>query len=88
MSLLTQIRAWCIWKAFEEACPAATTILADFLIGFCIWLAFAAFHFLTLPLVPEEAREFIELAHRYSTVAAFSIVSGLGVLRLLKVSWP
>lgn len=35
-ALLKQIRSCCIWKAFEEAYPAATTILADFLIGFCL----------------------------------------------------
>jgi hypothetical protein len=62
--------------------------MADFLIGFCIWLAFAAFHLLAMPLVPEDLREFTEQAHRYSTIAAFSIVSGLGVVRLLKLSWP
>jgi hypothetical protein len=88
MTVIAQIRSWCIWKGLEEACPAAATIIADLLIALLVWLTYAGFHLLAAPLIPSDLCELTEQAHRYSTFAAFSVVSGLGVLRLAKALWP
>lgn len=82
------LRDWCIWKALEEACPAATTILADFIVLACLWLGFVTFHLLAQVLVPSDLLSATEEVHKLGTWASYAAITSLGVIRLIRVYWP
>jgi hypothetical protein len=79
-----RITDWCIWKAFQDACPPAVVLLADFLVVLAVWTSFNAFRFLALWFVPEALGPIVEPLHVMATVASYGAVTYLGLFRLLK----
>jgi hypothetical protein len=81
-------KEWCIWKAFEEACPAAVVIIADFLVVVCLWLCFAGFDLLIglmahFRWAEESTVEMAKQIHKFGTLFSFVGITALGLNRLL-----
>ena len=75
---------WFVWEGWKLARSIVVELVADFFVTVSLWVFYALFPLIAHFLIEDElVKELAEAIHSCAAIISFSLLAGLGLLRIV-----